>query len=102
MKESDREWNFESPAGIADREDGLVAVLKKIRYDLTSAQQKLSDAMRMVATLDIADAGEKTPCPKCGVKLAGPRTLAEHDYHSHDGPEPAHWLELDGKVEEAA
>lgn len=89
------EWNFDSPAGITDREVGLVAVLKKLRYDLTAAQGKVGEALRMVAALDLPEnAGDRVPCPKCGVKLPGPRTLAEHDYQLHDGPEPEHWKDV--------
>lgn len=96
------EWNFEPPPDIADREVGLLAVLKKLRYDLTSCQAKLTDAMKMVAALDIAEAGDRVACPRCGVKCAGPNTMAEHMYHSHGGPEPEHWLAIEAMSEEAA
>jgi hypothetical protein len=36
-----------------------------------------------------------TACPECGVRLAGPRKLAEHRYVIHTGPEPAHWVEAE-------
>jgi hypothetical protein len=91
------EWEFEPPPGIADREVGLAAVLNKIRYDLTACQAKLSEAMRMVATLDLGEAGERIPCPTCGAKLQGPVTLAEHIRNSHGGPLPEHWLAIEAR-----
>jgi hypothetical protein len=89
------EWQFDSPPGIADRDVGLAAVLRKVRYDLTSAQSKLTEAMRMVATLDIGEEGERIECPTCGASLPGPRTLAEHVHVSHGGPVPEQWLAIE-------
>ena len=90
------EFDFE-PHPIADKDVGLAAVLRKIRYDLTAAQGKLTEAIRMVAALDLEEAGERVPCPQCGVRLLGPKTLAEHLYVSHDGPVPAHWQEIENR-----
>lgn len=77
MTENTREWNFDPPPGITDREVGLAALLDKIRYDLTAIQGKLSEAMRQVAELDLPEPGERTSfmngpvtanqCPSCGV-----------------------------------
>jgi hypothetical protein len=92
-----REWNFDAPAGIADRDVGLAAVLRKVRYDLTAAQGALSEAMRMVATLDLGEEGERVPCPACGALLLGALTLAEHVHVSHDGPVPPHWLAIEAR-----
>lgn len=95
------EWQFEPPIDIADRDVGLAAVLKKLRYDLTACQAKLSEAMRMVATLDLDEgAGDRVPCPKCLVKLPGPRTLAEHDYQTHGGPMPAHYHAIEALADD--
>lgn len=93
------EWDFDPPDGIAGREAGLAAVLKKARYDLTAAQAKISEALRMVAAMDLPEnAGERVACPRCGAKLQGTLLLAEHVYNSHDGPVPAHWLELEARL----
>jgi hypothetical protein len=102
MSRRERDFDFDPPEGIADREVGLAAVLKKARYDLTSAQGKLSEALRMIASLDLEEAGDRVPCPDCGAKLPGALTLAEHVYVSHGGPEPAHWVALEAKIEEPA
>jgi hypothetical protein len=77
MTENAREWNFEPPPGIANREVGLAAVLRQIRYDLSAAQGKLTEAMRMVDALDLGDELERTGfmngpvsadhCEHCGV-----------------------------------
>ncbi len=92
--------NYDPPEGIAKREAGLSSVLRQIRYDLTAAQAKLTEAMRMVSTLDLDEnAGDRVPCPKCGLRLLGERSIAEHLYASHDGPEPAHWLAIDQRIE---
>jgi len=92
---SDR--GFDPPEGIADREVGLAAVLKKVRYDLTAAQAKVSEAMRMVASLDLGESGDRVPCPRCGTRLLGPQTLAEHLYVSHAGPVPEHYAAIEAR-----
>lgn len=96
------EWQFEPPPDIADREVGLAAVLKKIRYDLTACQAKLTEAMRMVAALPLEDPGDRVKCERCGATFVGPQTLAEHVYVSHAGPEPEHWKRIEAMSEEAA
>lgn len=96
---TEQHTEYDPPPNIADRDVGLTAVLKKIRYDLTACQAKLSEAMRMVAQLDLDEgAGARIACPKCDVKLAGPRTLAEHQHVMHDGPIPDHWAAADALV----
>lgn len=93
-------WDFESPPGVADRDVGLGAVLRKMRYDLSAAQGKLTEAIRMVDALDIGEEGERIPCPTCGVKLQGPITLSEHIRNSHGGPVPDHWLAIENASED--
>lgn len=68
----------------------------KIRYDLTSAQAKLTELVRQIAILKL-DRPAKVVCDYlgCGQKFPGPRTLAEHVYHNHNGPEPEHWLAIE-------
>lgn len=64
-------------------------LLKKIRYDLTAAQAKLTDAMNNISQLDIGD--DSVRCPNCNTRFRGALSLAEHLHLSHDGPLPAHW-----------
>lgn len=77
-------------------------MLRKIRYDLTNAQGKLTDVFSMLAELNLQD----TPahrCDLCGAVFRGATLLAEHGYQSHDGPVPAHWAAIEARsVEEAA
>lgn len=69
--------------------DELLELARKIRYDLTACQGKLSDLMREIAALEIPDA-RAARC-HCGLSCRGPAALAEHVYLAHDGPVPAHW-----------
>jgi hypothetical protein len=75
--------------------------LKRARMDLTNAQAKLSDAIKALA----AHPDSQTPrpkCPSCGSSFRGDRSLAEHVYHSHGGPVPQHYLEIEARVDEYA
>lgn len=77
----------------------LAEQLRRIRYDLTAAQAKLTDAMELAARL-----GPTTPrprCPECGVELRGRNALAEHAYHAHGGPVPEHWERAEQQAVEA-
>ena len=56
---------------------------------------KIVELRATVSTLNLPAQSSANLCPLCGVKCKGPRTLAEHLYHSHDGPEPEHWLDID-------
>ena len=77
----------------------LITLLKKLRYDLTGMQVKVSEALRMVAALDLAPAVEHR-CPHCSLVLREKLALAEHVYVSHEGPEPEHWKEAERLAEE--
>ena len=72
-------------------EPEVFEVLRKLRYDLTAAQAKLSEALELLAAMDLR-AVERAACPDCGLALKGERSLAEHRYHSHGGQVPEHWL----------
>lgn len=82
-------------AGAGD----LYDLLRKIRYDCTAIQAKLTDAFAMLDTLHLPDAPRRLQCPSCAVSAGGPRELAEHAYHAHDGPLPEHWARVDALVE---
>ena len=72
----------------------LSEILKKVRYDLTAAQGKLSEAMRAIAGLNLPEPAELV-CIHCGLVCGGPKVLAEHLYYSHQGPVPPHWIEAE-------
>lgn len=78
----------------------LLEIARKIRYDLTAAQAKLSELLRAAAELE--PPGEPHRCSHCALPFRGPRGLAEHLYVQHDGPEPAHWVEAERLAEDAA
>jgi hypothetical protein len=75
----------------------LYELLRKIRYDTTAIQAKLTDAFAMLDALHLEDAPQ-LKCPECGLGFKGPRTLAEHRYASHAGPTPAYWLDADALI----
>lgn len=63
--------------------EDLHELLRQIRIDCTAIQSKVTSAFAMLAELNIQDVPQVL-CPKCGAKLKGPRTLAEHLHVSHD------------------
>lgn len=70
-----------------------VELAKKLRYDLTAAQGKLSELIRALGELDLP---EQTPdrCPVvgCGYRPAmNLPTLAEHAHAVHGGLPPTCW-----------
>lgn len=67
-------------------------LLRRLRMDLTDAQSKITGMFALLGELNIQDVpGVK--CPSCGGEFRGGRTLSEHLYVSHNGPEPEHWKE---------
>jgi hypothetical protein len=76
-------------------------LLKKIRYDTTAIQAKITDALKVLNELHLPTQ-PTTPCPHCGLEMRGPRTLAEHLHVTHDGPVPDHYLAIEAKTEETA
>lgn len=85
------------PAQPAD----LYEILKKIRYDATAIQAKVTDALNVLAALNLPDQ-PTAPCPRCGLELAGPRSLAEHMFNSHGGPVPPHYDHVEAISDQAA
>jgi hypothetical protein len=81
-------------------EPELVTLLKKMRYDLTDLQGKVSEALRMAAALDLPDPG-KHRCGGCGIVFRGAAGLAEHAYVSHGGPLPAHYERIEAAAVDA-
>lgn len=68
---------------MADHE--ILEIARKIRYDLTGLQAKLSELMQMAALLEAPDA-DKRKCPECGLAasaLPQGATLADHRHRAH-------------------
>lgn len=65
----------------------LLEIAKKIRYDTTAIQAKLTELMDGIAALPIEDE-PKSVCPHCGPMPYGQRKLAEHMHTSHGEPLP--------------
>ena len=64
----------------------ILQLAKKIRYDLTALQAKVSELLRMASNLKAPDPDSRT-CPECGLLAASlPQgaTLADHRYRAHD------------------
>lgn len=76
---------------MAQRDHELVKALKTLRYDLTALQAKVSDMLTLAARLPAPARESDVECPSCGLRFEGERRLAEHVFHVHRGPEPAHW-----------
>lgn len=72
----------------------IFELFKRMRYDLTALQAKLTDAQNMLASLNLP-AQHEVKCPVCGLRFRGVLSLDEHVHLSHDGPLPPHWLEAE-------
>jgi hypothetical protein len=77
----------------------LYDLLKKIRYDTTAIQAKVTDALKILNELNLPE--QETVACECGLKFRGPNTLAEHVHVSHDGPVPEHWLKAEAISDES-
>jgi hypothetical protein len=60
-------------------------------------QSGITEVMNMLRALGLQ---EQPPavCELCGFEAAGPLSLAEHLYTSHDDVVPEHWVALDARV----
>lgn len=67
-------------------EPEVFEVLRKIRYDLTAAQGKVTEAMRMLSALNLEAEPEPFQCPKGCRGFSTERGLAFHMANVHDGP----------------
>jgi hypothetical protein len=56
----------------------LLALVDKLRFDLTAAQGKLSEIKRALAAMPQAPTKAKMPCPHCGLEMGSLRRLSEH------------------------
>mgnify|MGYP001605667790 FL=1 len=66
-------------------EPEIFEVVRKLRYDLTAAQAKVTDVLNMLASMNLP-VKAKQFCPRCGVPIQGDRGLAFHMQNVHDGP----------------
>jgi hypothetical protein len=78
-------------------EHELYVIARQLRYELTACQAKVTELLDALGRANLPAATEST-CPICGVTCRGSLSLAEHVYHSHDGPEPEHWVEAEAKA----
>lgn len=72
--------------------DGLFELLRKIRYDCTAIQAKVTDALNLLAALNLPDT--RAPrCGRCGYRPGvNMPSLAEHAHTAHGAPAPPHWM----------
>ena len=82
---------------MPDQPADMLELAAKLRYDLTAAQAKLTELKRALAALN-PPASNPHRCDRCGISKPTERLLAEHAYHTHNGPVPDHWND-DGEGE---
>jgi hypothetical protein len=83
---------------VSDEPD-LIVSLKKLRYDLTAMQARVSDLLNQAARLNLP-AAARPSCPECGLTMRSARYLAEHLYLAHGGPLPDHWWAAETRAAE--
>ena len=66
------------------RPEELEEQLKRIRYDLTGLQGKVSEALRMVANLTPVERLVGYPCSHCGVVKNTEQALTDHQANVHE------------------
>jgi hypothetical protein len=67
---------------VPSDEPEVFEVLRKIRMDLTAAQAKLSEALNMVAAMNLPAPG-KVKCVRCAGQFRGAQALRDHAYNVH-------------------
>lgn len=68
-------------------EPEIFEVLRKIRYDTTAIQAKITDALTMLANMNLPDTQTKNhicPKPHCRIGFHTAERLAEHMRNVHD------------------
>lgn len=75
------------------------ALAMKIRYDLTSAQAKLTDLVDWIGQLNL-NQPEPLTCPHCGPWHGSATQLAEHLYSVDPNryPVPPHWQQAEARA----
>lgn len=76
-----------------------VELVKKLRYDLTAMQVKVSELLRQLGELELSTPARLT-C-QCGSSFRSLQELQEHAYHHHDGGLPDSWAKADRLVGDA-
>lgn len=76
----------------------LLEITARMQMDVSALAAKLVEVRAFVACLP--DDDPASVCEPCRTRFRGPRGLAEHLYHQHDGPVPAHWVEAESRVAE--
>lgn len=67
-------------------EPDVYQILRKLRYDLTAAQVKVTEALNALNAMNLPEQSPLIACPKCGAGMKTQHALALHDQNVHDGP----------------
>jgi hypothetical protein len=67
-------------------EPEIFEILRKLRYDLTAAQTKCTEALNTLASMNLPAEPDGLDCPFCGVNCRSDRALAYHLQNVHNGP----------------
>lgn len=81
-------------------EPAVFEIARKLRYDLTAMQGKVSDLLKELAALNLQPPSLLT-C-RCGSTFRSVSILQEHAYSAHGGPLPDAWARADMLAEEPA
>jgi hypothetical protein len=80
------------------RSEEMHAIAMAIRYDLTSAQAKLTELLRQIA---LVEPTAIVKCATCGYRPAqNMPSLEEHAYRQHGGPLPAAWARAEALADD--
>mgnify|MGYP001558574639 CR=1 FL=1 len=67
-------------------EPEIFEILRKIRYDLTAAQTKVTEALNTLSLMNLPGPPPEFVCAKCGGSYPAEMALALHMQNVHDGP----------------
>lgn len=96
--------SYDPPPRTANptNEHEAIVLARKLRYDLTAMQAKVTDILAALGRLDLPDGRDTLECPHCGPWHRSAELLAEHLYSVNPDvyPLPAHWAAADALADE--
>jgi hypothetical protein len=67
-------------------QETLLELTRKLRYDTTAIQAKISELATAIAALNLPDETPRPSCPTCGIQKSNAQAVLEHRALVHQDP----------------